>query len=83
MANEGGGYASSGESREDDDQMDMWKEFENRKTCKEIRNRLSIVSISDMVCQGRLTWSGRSDRTGANEACRNTTVSVERVQCRE
>jgi hypothetical protein len=78
MANEGGG-----ESREDDDQMYMWKEFEEQKTCKDIGNRLSIVSIFDMVYQGRLTWSRRSEPTGADEACRNTTVSVERSQVRE
>jgi hypothetical protein len=59
------------------------KNLRNRKTCKEIGNRLNIVSISDMVCQGRLTWSGRSERTGADEACSNTTVSVERGQDRE
>ena len=31
MANESGGYTSSGESREDDDETDVWSDFEERK----------------------------------------------------
>jgi hypothetical protein len=59
------------------------KNLRNRKSCKDIGNILSIVSIFDMVCQGRLTWSRRSEYTGADEACRNRTVSVERDQVRD
>ena len=42
MAIEGGGYASSGESREDDDQMDVWSDFDEQKnnTCN-ITNDIS------------------------------------------
>ena len=55
MANEGGGYASSGESREYYDQMDVWSDFEERKkSSDEIRNRLGIVSVSDLVSQGEI-----------------------------
>jgi hypothetical protein len=31
MANEGGGFASSGEDREDGEQMDEWSDFEKWK----------------------------------------------------
>jgi hypothetical protein len=31
MASEGGGFASSGKNREDDDQIDEWSDFEEWK----------------------------------------------------
>ena len=84
MANEGGGYASSGESREDDDPSDqthVWSDFEQRKTMEEIRNRLGIVSMSDMVRQGRLRWFRHVELKNGDDwmsAHRNMTVSGER-----
>ena len=86
MANEGGGYALSGESREDDDQMDVWSDFEEGKSSEEIRNRLGIVSVSDLVRQGRLRWFGHVERKDADDwvsACRNMAVSGERGKGRK
>ena len=53
----------------------------NRKSSEEIRNRLGIVSVSDLVRQGRLRWFGQVERTDADDwvsACRNMAVSGER-----
>jgi hypothetical protein len=47
---EGEGYASSGESRQDDNRM-CGVALRNGKTSEEISKRLAIVSVSDMVCQ--------------------------------
>ena len=65
MASEGGGYASSGESREDDVTL------RNGNSSEEIRNRLGIVNVSDLVRQGR--WFGHVERKDADDwvsACR-------------
>jgi hypothetical protein len=53
----------------------------NGKTSEEIRNRLGIVSVSDLVCQGRSGWFGHVDHKDVDDwvsACRNMTVSGER-----
>ena len=52
----------------------------NRKSSEEIRNRLDIVSVSDLVRQGRLRWFGHVEHKDTNDwvsACRNMAVSVE------
>ena len=53
----------------------------NGKTSEEIRNRLGIVSVSDLVHQGRLRWFGHIECKDADKwvsACRNMAVSGER-----
>ena len=53
----------------------------NRKSSEEIRNRLDIVSVSDLVRQGRLRWFGHVEHTDADDGvsdCRNMKVSGER-----
>lgn len=53
----------------------------NGKTSEEIRNRLGIVSVSDLVRQGRLRWFGHVERKDVDDwvsACRNLAVSGER-----
>jgi hypothetical protein len=51
MASEVGEYALSGLIR-DDDQMDAWSNFEEWKKSEEIRNRLGIVIVFDVLHQG-------------------------------
>jgi hypothetical protein len=46
----------------------------NGKTSEEIRNRLGIVSVSDLVRQGRLRWFGHVERKDVDDwvsACTN------------
>jgi hypothetical protein len=53
----------------------------NGKTSEEIRNRLGIVSVSDLVRQGRLRWFGHVEHKDVDDwvsACRNMAVSGER-----
>ena len=53
----------------------------NRKTSEEFRNRLRIVSMSDMVRQGRLRWFRHVELKNGDDwmsAHRNMTVSGER-----
>ena len=53
----------------------------NGKSSEEIRNRLGIVSVSDLVRQGRLRWFGHVERKDTDDwvsACRNMAVSGER-----
>ena len=53
----------------------------NGKPSEEIRNTLGIVSVSDLVRQGRLRWFGHVERKDADNwvsACRNMAVSGER-----
>ena len=50
-----------------------------------IRNRLGIVSVSDLMRQRRLRWFGHVERKGADDgmpACRNMAVSGERRRSR-
>ena len=58
----------------------------NGKTSEEIRNRLGIVSVSDLVRQGRLRWFGHVERKDADDwvsACSNMAVSGERGRDRD
>ena len=58
----------------------------NGKSSEEIRNRLGIVSVSDLVHQRRLKWFGRVERKDADDwvsACRNMAVSGERGRGRK
>ena len=58
----------------------------NGKTSEEIRNRLSIVSVSDLVRQGRLGWFGHVERKDAADwvsTRRNMAVSRERGRGRK
>ena len=53
----------------------------NGKSSEEIRNRLGIVSVSDLVRQGRLRWFGHVERKDTDDwvsACRNMALSGER-----
>ena len=56
----------------------------NGKTSEEIRNRLDIVSVSDLVRQGRLRWFGHVERKDADwvSAYRNRAVSGQRGRVR-
>ena len=58
----------------------------NGKSSEEIRNRLGILSVSDLVRQGRLRWFGHVERKDADDwvsACRNMAVSGERGRGRK
>ena len=58
----------------------------NGKSSEEIRNRLGIVSVSDLVGQGRLRWFGHVERKDADDwvsVCRNMAVSGERGRGRK
>jgi len=51
------------------------------KSSEELRQQLSVVSVSDVVRQGRLRWFGHVERKDADDwvsACRNMVVSGER-----
>ena len=53
----------------------------NGKSSEEIRNRLGIVSVSDLMRHGRLRWFGHVERKDTDDwvsACRNMAVSGER-----
>ena len=53
----------------------------NGKTSEEIRNRPGIVSMFDLVHQGKLRWSGHVERKDADDwvsACRSMAVLEER-----
>ena len=53
----------------------------NRKTSEEIKNRLGIMSVSDLVRQGKLRWFAHVTRKDADDcvsACRNMAVLGER-----
>ena len=55
----------------------------NGKTSEEMRNRLGLVSVSDLVRQERLRWFGHVERKDAEDwvsACRNMVVPGERVE---
>jgi hypothetical protein len=50
----------------------------NGKTSEEIRYRLGMMSVSDLVNQGRLRWFGHVEHKYADDwvsACRNMEVS--------
>ena len=58
----------------------------NGKTSEEIMNRLGIVSVCDLACQGRLRWFGHVKSKDAEDwvsACRNMAVSGERGRGRK
>ena len=51
------------------------------KSSEELRQKLSVVSVSDVVRQGRLKWFGHVEHKDADDwvsACRNMVVSGER-----
>jgi len=55
--------------------------LKDRKSSEELRKRLGVVSVSDIVRQGRLRWFGHVERKTAEDwvsACRSMTVTGER-----
>jgi hypothetical protein len=53
--------------------------LKNAKTSEEMRNRLGLVSVSDMVHQGRLGWFERVELKDADDrvsACRSSNIAV-------
>jgi hypothetical protein len=51
------------------------------RSSEELRQKLCVVSVSDIVRQGRLRWFGHVERKDVNDwvsACRNMVVSGER-----
>jgi len=78
MGNEVGGHAASGESREDDDNMDVRGDSKGQQFEWRAQEQ---ASDSDKVRQGRLRWFGHVERKDAGEwvsACRDMVVAGQR-----
>jgi hypothetical protein len=55
---EGGGNEDVAEYRKFNGAIDVWSHLRDRKTSKELRLRLCIEGIADLVISGRLKWFG-------------------------
>jgi len=76
-ANESGGYAASGESGKNDDEMEVWRHSERYITSEELLNRLGAEPVCDIIRRNRLRWFGHLERKPDNDwikRCQNLKV---------
>jgi hypothetical protein len=67
MGYEGERYEEFGNSREHNDEMDVWCDTENRRRSVELRERLGIECVAEVVRHGRLGWFGHVDRKNKSD----------------